>query len=218
MKSVKKRHTLSDRGEATRQKIIERAAPVFNRHGYAGTALSELMEVTGLQKGGIYRHFSGKEELACEAFLFAWKRATAPRMEGLCETDGAVDRLRLLVRNFVHRVPPLPGGCPLMNTAVDADDTNPALLQLARKAFRDWRALLMKIVREGQRQGEMRRDLSPGSVADLLIGSLEGALLIGRIEGNRNALCSAQKHLDGWIQSLACRAGVRKLSQKRKAA
>ncbi len=47
------------KGEQTRQEIIRRAAPLFNQKGYEGTALSDLMEATGLEKGGIYRYFTG---------------------------------------------------------------------------------------------------------------------------------------------------------------
>ena len=53
--------------EQTRQRIVAEAAPVFNQRGYAGSSLADLMKATGLEKGGIYRHFSSKEELAGEA-------------------------------------------------------------------------------------------------------------------------------------------------------
>ncbi len=67
------------KGEQTRHEIIRKAAPIFNQRGYEGAALSELMEATGLEKGGIYRHFESKEQLAGEAFDYAWKRALVGR-------------------------------------------------------------------------------------------------------------------------------------------
>ena len=54
------------KGELTRQRIIAQAAPIFNQRGFAGCSMQDLMEATGLEKGGLYRHFSGKEELAAE--------------------------------------------------------------------------------------------------------------------------------------------------------
>src|ERR1700743_3353151 len=54
----------STRGEATRRRIVKQSAAVFNRRGYSGTSMSELMEATGLEKGGLYRHFASKEDLA----------------------------------------------------------------------------------------------------------------------------------------------------------
>jgi len=47
----------------------------------------------------------------------------------------SVDKLRQFIANFVDRRPTIPGGCPLMNTALDADDGNPVLRDRARKGL-----------------------------------------------------------------------------------
>src|SRR5437879_9606459 len=67
------------KGEQTRQEIIRKAAPIFNQRGYDGAALSDLMRATGLEKGGIYRHFESKQQLAAEAFDYAWRIALDTR-------------------------------------------------------------------------------------------------------------------------------------------
>jgi TetR/AcrR family transcriptional repressor of nem operon len=85
------------KGELTRQRIVALAAPIFNQKGYAGTALSDLMRATGLEKGGIYRHFESKQELAEDAFDHAWKVAMDARFEGTEEIPNAVDRLIQIV-------------------------------------------------------------------------------------------------------------------------
>src|SRR6266478_9974761 len=71
------------KGQQTRRDIVEKAAPLFNKKGFEGTSLSDLMHATGLQKGGIYRHFSSKEELATEVFDYAWQKAVSRRLEGI---------------------------------------------------------------------------------------------------------------------------------------
>ena len=114
-----------NKGEATRQRIIEQAAPLFNRHGYAGCSIQDLMEATGLEKGGIYRHFSGKEDLAAEALRYALSRIAETRLATLASPVAALDQLRHAVESFVHIPSPIPGGCPLMNTAVNSGDSNP---------------------------------------------------------------------------------------------
>ena len=88
------------KGELTRQEIIREAAPIFNQKGYDGAALSDLMRATGLEKGGIYRHFESKQELAGDAFDHAWKIAMETRFEGADEIPNTVDRLKQIVRNF----------------------------------------------------------------------------------------------------------------------
>jgi len=124
------------KGEQTRQEIIRKAAPIFNQKGYDGAALSDLMRATGLEKGGIYRHFESKEELAGDAFDHAWKIAIETRFEGTEQIPNTVDRLKQIVRNFRDRRTGLvPGGCPLLNTAIDSDDGNPQLRAKARQAL-----------------------------------------------------------------------------------
>ena len=51
------------KGQATRRRIVELAAPVFNRQGYVGASMRNLIDATGLEKGGIYNHFGSKEQL-----------------------------------------------------------------------------------------------------------------------------------------------------------
>src|ERR1700722_3222897 len=138
------------KGEDTRREIVEKAATLFNQKGFEGTSLSDLMRVTGLQKGGIYRHFSSKEELAGEAFDYAWKKAVERRLEGLDEAADAVERLKKMIDNFVDiRTGLVPGGCPMMNTAIEADDGNPALRARARGALQGWMGRLTKAAGEG---------------------------------------------------------------------
>ena len=152
----------SGKGDQTRQRIIEKAAQVFNRRGFAGASMAELMEATGLEKGGIYRHFESKQELAEAAFDYAWEAVNAPRQRGLEEQKSSLDKLLLLVRNFVGERPrTISGGCPLLNTAVDCDDGNVALRNKARAALAGWRTRITALVRSGQRNGELPRPPIP---------------------------------------------------------
>ena len=63
------------KGEQTRQAIIEKAAPLFNQRGFEGCSMADIMEATGLEKGGVYRHFSSKEELAAAVFRYSMQTA-----------------------------------------------------------------------------------------------------------------------------------------------
>jgi TetR/AcrR family transcriptional regulator, transcriptional repressor for nem operon len=84
-----------------------------------------------LEKGGIYRHFDSKEQLSAEAFEYAWREALHTRMHDLEESSDTVEWLKQFIDNFVCRRSSVPGGCPLLHTAVDADDGSAGLRQLA---------------------------------------------------------------------------------------
>ena len=189
------------KGEQTRREIVRKSAPLFNQKGYEGTSLSDLMEATGLQKGGIYRHFSGKEELATEAFDYSWGRAVSGRLDGVAEVPDCVNRLKKMIENFVQlRAGLVPGGCPLMNTAVEADDGNAALRARAKKALQNWTVRLSKIATEGIKKQQIDHHIDPLKLSQLIIGSLEGALLISRLQNSDEPLRAIKQHLSEYLE------------------
>ncbi len=190
-----------NKGEQTRRDIVRKSAPLFNQKGYEGTSLSDLMEATGLQKGGIYRHFSGKEELATEAFDYSWGKAVSGRLDGVAEVPDCVNRLKKMIENFVElRAGLVPGGCPLMNTAVEADDGNAALRARAKKALQNWTVRLSRITTEGIKKHQIDHRIDPLKLSQLIIGSLEGALLISRLRNSDEPLRAIKQHLSEYLE------------------
>jgi TetR/AcrR family transcriptional repressor of nem operon len=189
-----------NKGEETRQKIIAAAAPLFNKQGYAGCVIKDIMAATGLEKGGIYRHFESKEEIAAEAFDYAWLVAFAARRQGLEDIPDHVDRLKQHIARFVSR-PSIPGGCPLLNTGVDSDNGNPILRERVRNALRGWQKMLRSIIVEGIAAGTIRDDVDAEKVSRLIISGLEGGMLVSRIEKNDEALKNALEHLDTYLEA-----------------
>jgi TetR/AcrR family transcriptional repressor of nem operon len=190
------------KGEQTRQEIIRKAAPIFNQKGYSGAALSDLMRATGLEKGGIYRHFESKQELAGDAFDHAWKIAMDTRFEGTEEILNTVDRLKQIVRNFRDRRTGLvPGGCPLLNTAIDSDDGNPQLRAKARQALSSWLDRLRSVAEEGKQRGEVRSNVDSAKLATLIASTLEGSHMVSRLQRNEDPLDLACRHLEEYLET-----------------
>ncbi len=125
------------KGEQTREMILARAAQLFSQRGYFGSSLADLMQATGLEKGGIYNHFSSKEQLALEAFDYAFTLLQQRIRRVLSGKIHAVDRLLAIITYFqgIIEDPPLIGGCPILNTAIEADDAYPVLRDRARAAM-----------------------------------------------------------------------------------
>lgn len=61
---------MTTKAQRTTAFIIKTVAPVFNKHGYIGTSMSDLTEATGLTKGALYGNFENKEALALAAFQY----------------------------------------------------------------------------------------------------------------------------------------------------
>jgi TetR/AcrR family transcriptional regulator, transcriptional repressor for nem operon len=192
------------KGDQTRQVIVAQAAQVFSVSGYAGTSMDALTQATKLTKGGIYNHFGSKEALALEAFDFAGLLIRQRFLDILSERHHAVDRLQavvLLFRSIVYD-PLLQGGCPLLNTATEADDTNPPLRERAQQASTQWRQFIIHTVRQGVADQQLQAGTDPESVATILIATLEGAIMLCKLYGDTIYMDHAVDHLTQHLHSL----------------
>jgi AcrR family transcriptional regulator len=195
--------TRERKGDATKRRILERAAPVFNQRGYAGASMNEIVEATGLEKGGIYNHFGSKDELALGAFSHSIIRivdAFASAQDGKV----GLERLRAIVSVFGKWAdePLIPGGCPIMNTAIDSDDTHPALAEAARDAMESWHRLIGAIVKEAKSRGELAGSVDPYEVATVVTATLEGSLMLTRLFKDPSYVHRAVAHVNGYVDSL----------------
>ena len=193
------------KGEETKRRILERAAPLLNRHGFLNAPMSDIMAITGMQKGGIYNHFSSKEDLALQAFDYAVGLVTQKIRAALEGKSTALERLESILGVFRAYTDgePLPGGCPLLNSAVESDDCHPALRKRARQTMDRWRETLVRIIGQGVAQGELRRGLDPRQVADVIIAALEGAVAMSNLYKDPEPMQRVVNHLSGYLKSEA---------------
>jgi TetR/AcrR family transcriptional regulator, transcriptional repressor for nem operon len=194
----------ASKGERTRADVVEQAAALFNQHGYQGASINDIMLATGLKKGGIYRHFSSKEELSLEAFHFAAGKMTERFAEALAGKSSARERLRAIVGVYarIPSDPPVPGGCPLLNAAVEADDGNPELRKAAQGVMKGLLQVLRGLLREGQKTGELRLELDVDAAAHVLVAQLEGAVMMAKLYGSQAPMRHTVAHLERWLESL----------------
>ncbi len=191
------------KGEQTREMILARAAQLFSRQGYFGSSLSDIMHETGLEKGGIYNHFASKEQLALEAFDYAVDLVSQRTRLALAGKVNAIERLQAIITVFQWLLedPALAGGCPILNTAIEADDAQPALRDRARNAMDNWRATIQRIVQKGIARQEIRPEVDADALATLLIATLEGAVMLSKLYGDAVHMRCAVDHLTSYIDT-----------------
>lgn len=191
------------KGTQTRERILERAAQLFSRQGYFGSSLADIMHETGLEKGGIYNHFSSKEQLALEAFDYAYGLVQQRVRSALQDKKHAVERLLALIEVFKSMVedPPVEGGCPILNTAIEADDAQPALKARAANAMDFWRDTFHRIIAKGIAKQEVRSNVDADVVATLFISMLEGAIMLSKLYGDTIHMRRAADHLTQYVET-----------------
>ncbi|HEY0754579.1 MAG TPA: TetR/AcrR family transcriptional regulator [Ktedonobacteraceae bacterium] len=192
------------KGETTRQMILERSAPLFNQQGYAGVSLSDIMRVTELEKGGIYNHFTSKEQIALASFDYAWELVQRHTRLALADKKHALDRLYAFAAAFLDLANDslLPGGCPITNAAIDADDTFPALRARARMAMDVWRTSLQRIITRGIEREEILATTDADAFATLFIATLEGAVMLSKLYSDLRYIHHAIAHINSCIEAI----------------
>ena len=190
------------KGEETKQRILQQAAALFNTQGYAGASISDIMRVTGLKKGGIYNHFQTKDELALKAFDYAIDLIKQRYRDSLKNKRDAVERLQAIISVLRANVdnPAIEGGCPLLNTAVESDDSHPMLRQRAQIVMDSWRDMVCRIIQKGIARGEIRPEVKADEVATVMISLLEGAVMMSKLYDDSIHFDRAIKHLNHYIK------------------
>ena len=97
--------------------------------------------------------------------------------------------------------PPVEGGCPILNTAIEADDAQPALRARAASAMDDWRETFHRIIARGIAKQEVRPDVDADVVATLFISMLEGAVMLSKLYGDTVHMQRAADHLTRYVET-----------------
>lgn len=187
----------------TRERIIQQSAELFNTYGYHGCSLSHIMEATKLKKGGIYNHFRNKDEIAVEAFNYNYNRVLKRFRDRLDQDKTSFDKLNSVIDVFVSLIEdPMVkgGGCPIFNTAMDATNTHPELKQKAREGIKGMKKYVEIKLKEGVEAGEFRANTDIKMVTTLLIATLEGAIIMSRVNDDNECVELASNYIKDYIK------------------
>lgn len=192
------------KGEITKEYIIKQSAELFNQQGFFGSSISDIMRVTGLRKGGIYNHFASKDQLALEAFEYAISVLSQKYAEAIKGKRSAAEQLVSVVsiyKNIIEN-PPLKGGCPLLNTAIESDDTHPALREKAQEAMDQFIRFLRMIIDRGMRRGELSSAVDSESAAIFITSAMEGGVMMSKLYGDSRYMQQTIEHISDYVERL----------------
>ncbi len=193
------------KAERTKQYIIEKAAAVFNEKGYAGTSMSDLTIATGLTKGSIYGNFENKDDIALAAFDHNFQLVTAYIKQQMETRNSIIGKLLVYPETYRRfwELPFLQGGCPVANTAIEADDTHPALKTKAAFALQFWRNAVEYRLKTGMENGEIKPDTNVTEFVAVLTALIQGSVLQAKVSGNTSYLNASMNFLERMIRELS---------------
>jgi TetR/AcrR family transcriptional repressor of nem operon len=193
-----------NKAERTKQFIVEKTAPIFNRKGYAGTSLSDMTEATGLTKGSIYGNFANKDEVALAVFDYNLKKIDSIIKGEMSKQQSVIDQLLVYVNVYTNfqNFPFPEGGCPILNTATEADDTHQVLKRKAADAINLWKNKIISLVEKGLNNKEFNKPVNAEQFALTIIAMIEGAIMITNLTGKINYRKSIMQSVEKMIREL----------------
>lgn len=192
------------KAEKTRQYIIEKTAPVFNRQGFAGTSINDIIEATGLTKGSIYGNFESKDEVALAAFDYNFGMVSSMIKSKMAAKPHSIDKLKVYLSVFSDFVnlPMLHGGCPVLNTAIESDDTHGQLRAKAVGAIENWYKNIEEVIKYGVDMGQIKQGTNARDFAGAFIALIEGGIMLAKVTGKMHGIKAAVKQAEKMIADI----------------
>lgn len=184
--------------DETRELITKTSLALFNKKGYSQTSIQDIMNESGLPKGAIYRRFENKNEIALAAFEYAGGILWSHFFEATQSKQTATEKLIAMChvyRDAVHN-PPVDGGCPLLNTAIESDYGFPELHEKASGAYNQTLLFIQSIIEEGIRSQEFRREVNSYSLASFIFSTIEGAVMASRLSLNNDHMSHSVEQVE----------------------
>ena len=175
----------SREGRTTRDAIVVAASRLMHVNGYNNTSLDDVLRESGVGKGNFYHYFKSKEDLGY-AILDRVVHAFIERTLEPCFSDKngrPLSQIRCLLDRIleVQRERNCVGGCPLGNLASELSDLHEGFRTRLASVFSAWRERLTAALEDGRSRGDVARDCRPESIAQFVVASLEGAILMTKL-------------------------------------
>jgi len=169
---------MSNKGSLTRQSVIDKSLQIFSVKGYHNASINDILEATGLTKGGFYGHFASKEDLWTAAYDKAveiWKGIV---FKGIREIDDPIERIAKTIENDLQDYigsGVFAGGCFFFNNLVELSGQSAPLSGRILRGLEDFSRLLATWLAEAERKGMLKPGLDLKGIADFVVVSVNGA-------------------------------------------
>jgi AcrR family transcriptional regulator len=187
--------------DMTHQHIVEKSAQLFNSKGYAATSITDIMEATGLKKGGIYSHFKSKDEIEIAAFDHLLTKIFTSFDPSVLNNKTTAGKLYALIEYRESLYDSfLKGGCPIFNAGSESDESNKKLQAHVKRNIERWKNTIMEIVKAGIINNDVDQAVDPEEFALYYITIIEGGNFLSKVYDDRSYRAKAIERLKRTIK------------------
>jgi TetR/AcrR family transcriptional regulator, transcriptional repressor for nem operon len=189
--------------ERTRKRLLQAAFREVHRSGFQSAGIDTILEATNVTKGALYHHFDSKEalgyavvdEIIAKIVRDGW-------LSPLLGSGQPIDILIGIVRRTSVRPEDIRTGCPLLNLATEMSPVDEQFRKRLEKLFLAWQEGVAALLRRGQSEGTVRRDLNPEESASFLVAMVEGYASLAKNAQDARVWEVGIRNIVGWLRSL----------------
>lgn len=169
---------------------------MFWKQGYRATSIPDLLNVTGLERGSLYKAFNDKRSLFDRAFNTYLRSGRSAMSQTLSAAGSPLERIAAWLSQVAQGCSGAVGGpgCLAVNVMVELAPFEPAVRVRLQRHWAIVEAALAKTLAEGQRKCEIRSDVSAIELAQMIVRMIAGAAAFSR-QGNRTNVFKTALHL-----------------------
>ncbi len=180
---------MKSKGERTKEKIIQEATKLVEQKGFQATSMADLVEATGLQKGCLYFHFSSKDALLISILEQAKKDFfTLIDSTLIGNTPGEqLENFFSLTLQY-KKESGFDSGCIFGNIALEMSRKDPRVANFIKGLFDEWTMKMRDVVCDAQQTGQVTSSVTPEILAQQIVMSIEGGIMMAKLEKNARPL------------------------------
>jgi TetR/AcrR family transcriptional repressor of nem operon len=202
-KNPKRRATRLRDSERTRERLLQAASREIDRSGFQSAGIDTILAATNVTKGALYHHFKSKQALGYAIVDEIIAKLVSDRwLRPMLGKGQPIDVLIGIVRRTPVRPEEVRVGCPLLNLAQEMSPLDEQFRKRLERLFLAWQQGVAALLRKGQSQGTVRRDLNSDEAASFLIAMLEGYVSLAKNAQDAKVLEVGIGNIVGWLRSL----------------
>jgi len=196
---------MPEKGTRTRRKIIHATLHLFSLKGYFHTSISDILQATGLTKGGLYCHFQSKEDIwyaVYEEAVRIWREIV---FKGIRSIEDPILRIDRTCDNVLRRYlaeDTFDGGCFFVNMLVELSGQSTTMNRHMLRGFVGFARLFQAWLAEADHRGQLRAGLDFREVANFLVITLNGAATLYVASRDKMVLQRTAGQVQFYIQQL----------------
>jgi TetR/AcrR family transcriptional regulator, transcriptional repressor for nem operon len=189
--------------ERTRKRLLQAAFREVHRSGFQSAGIDTILAATNVTRGALYHHFESKEalgyaivdEIIAKLFRDRW-------LTPMLGDGQPIDILIGIVRGLPSRPKDIRNSCPLLNLTQEMSPLDEQFRTRLEMLFLAWQKGVAALLRKGQSQGTVRRELNPDETASFLIAMVEGNASLAKVAQDAKVWQVGIRNIVGWLRSL----------------